>query len=855
MSGKSIRYLCLALMTCVASAAWADLRLPQIFSDRMVLQREAPVPVWGWATPGDSVKVEFAGQVQTAIADAQGKWRVNLQPMKACKTGRDLVVTTAGTAPATRTIRDVLVGEVWFTAGQSNMVMSMGSATGGKAFFEATQPLLKDQIRVVHGMGPYLNSDSPRDDIQARWGEPSQGYSAVSYWFAVKLYRHLKEEVPVGMVTFLAIAPAEAWIDRATLEADPRLKPVLADALQLATKNYNGVINAVAPYAIRGVLYYQAEYNGFGERGIQFRAMMPALIKTWRRAWEQPAMPFLFVQLPGFITQEAPGSEIDMDADTLAKYRKFKDRKTWTEVRDSQLHTWLTTPRTGMAVAIDVGEAYDIHPPRKEPVAERLFLMARHVAYGENLVYSGPVPAKTEIRDGAFVVTFDHVGGGLVAQGGELKGFEVAGTDLAFVPATAEIQGNQVWVRNPQVPAPAHLRYAWDGVPDVTLYNREGLPATPFRWFDWSRAPMSGRGVFTFPNPGFEELDKGGQPLAWRLGPGTQGTARLASDGKRSLELREPKKSGAFINNITPGTGCCWNAPPLQPSVLRPGCLVSYRADIAALPGSGKQTLYMNLCLDASGSGYQTWGGYREISTASETFVPRTMVQCMTDTIHEGVVPILGSAGARFIYQGGEKEGGMLLDNLSAVRILRPLLAVDGAAPLDMGTVAPGSPKESAALAIANAQKETFRQNLTDADPGTDMATVLYGAAAFQPDGRYGQQKIIDKTDHVGAILIGQDAERFEFGSDHCGETKRQLKLIGKDGKGGLTGGADPERETFTVRFAGAEKPGTYQATLRIVTQAGNLGIVSQCGDGEPPANLYYVDLPVTVRVVSEAQK
>jgi sialate O-acetylesterase len=842
-------FLTLALLLGLTSLAQAALRLPQIFSDRMVLQREQPAPVWGWAGAGETVTVTFAGQTQRATADATGKWRVALPRLTASTTGRDLVITTAGAAPETRTIKDVLVGEVWFTAGQSNMMMGIGSATGGAAFYTASQPLVKDQIRVVHGMGPYLHSDTPRDDIKAAWTAPSTGYSAVSYWFAVKLYQHFKGEVPIGMITFLDIAPAEAWIDRETLAADPRLKPTLTDALQLATKSYNGVIAAVAPYGLRGVLYYQAEYNGFGERGVQFRTMMPALINTWRRAWERPELPFLFVQLPGFIAQEAPPSAIDMDAATLAKYQGLKERKTWTEVRESQLLTWQTMPHTGMAVTIDVGEPYDIHPPKKEPVAERLFRLARHYAYGEKLVYSGPVPAKTEGRNGAMVVTFDHIGGGLSAQGGVLKGFEVAGSDLVFQPATAEITGNQVVVRAPQVPAPVHLRYAWDGNPTATLYNQEGLPATPFRWSDWSKAPMPDRGAFAYPNASFEEVTKDGAPALWRLGPNTQLTTGTAADGQRSIEMTEPKKSGLFITGLTQGTGCYWNAPPLAASPLRPGCLASYRVAIAALPGSGLQTLYTNLCLDASASGYQAWGGTRDISTASETFVTRTIVHRMTDTISESIFSYPSSAGARFIYWGGAKPGGLRVDALSPVQILRPTLELASDGPIDLGAVPVKTAKASAPFTISNGQKETVRQQLTDADAGTDVATILYGAATFSPDGRSALQKIIAKTDHVGALLIGKDADKFIFVSDHCGDTKQQLKLVGPDGQGGLLGGPTPERETFTVQFIGAEQTGTYTATLRLVTQAGNRGVLSQANESEPPANLYYLDLPVTVRV------
>jgi sialate O-acetylesterase len=837
----------LAALTAFCSAAFADARMPQIFSDGMVLQREMPVPVWGWAGAGEEVTIEFGVQKKTAKADAEGKWMVKLDPLKVSSEPMTMTVSSSKISKSPNLqIKNILVGEVWVSVGQSNMMMGLNAATGGPAFFEKTQPTLGDRVRVVHCTGPGLHSDTPRDDAPAKWGKATSGYSAVSYWFAAKLFEHFKGEVPVGMITYLDIAPTETWIDRETLAADPRLKPTLKDALNVATKSYNGVVAGLAPYATRGVIWYQAEYNG--GRGEQYRTMMPALIQCWRKAWQKPELPFIFVQLPGFIMQKAKNSAIDMDAKTLSEYKKQTAEKTWTVIREAQLLTWLKTPHTGMAITIDIGEPYDIHPPNKEPVAQRLFLQARHVAYGEDLVYSGPVPAKTEIRDGGFVVSFNHVGGGLTAKGGELKGFEVAGSDMNFASATAEIKGNQVLVRCPAVDAPVHLRYAWDGCPDATLYNKEGLPGTPFRWTDWTRSPMSDHAEFAFPNSSFEELDKDGKPFGWKLGPNTQLAARQAPEEKRCIEMTEAKKSGVSVIKLIDGAGSYWNCPPERPAV-RAGCLVGYSVEIATLPGSGEQKCYMNLSQGELGCATETWGGTRDISTASETFVTRSIAQRLTDQIPDYLFIYPLSPCARFNYVGGAKPGGLMFDKLSTVKILRPTLEFSVTKSLDLGQVPLGTAKMTESITIRNSQQGVFRQVLRDNDPGAEFSTVLYGAASFAPDGLEKDQKVVAKTDHVGAVLIGKDADKFEFVSDHCGATKLQLKLVGADGQGGLTGGPAPETETFSVRFLGTEKAGDYQATLRVVTQAGNIGTMSQGGQGEPPANLYYVDIPVTVKV------
>lgn len=820
----------------------AALRLPQIFSDHMVLQRDMPVNVWGWADPNAKVTVEFDGQKKTIISDSAGKWRLALDPLTANFTPREMVVRSGDQS---LTVKDVLVGEVWFSAGQSNMVMALAAATGGEKYFSDHRTDGMDKIRVVSQMcgGKAI----PQDDVAAAWVVPSKGYSAVSFWFAHKLYKHFKGEVPVGMVTYMSITPAEGWIKREILEADPRLKTVLTDALQQSALTYNSVIAAIAPYTLRGVVYYQAEYNG--ARGLQFRTMMPALIECWRQAWERPDMPFLFVQLPGFIAQKAPPSAMDMDPQTLALYKELKDRKQWTEVREAQLMTWLSVPNTGMAIAIDVGESYDIHPPNKEPIADRLVLQAREVAYHEKLLASGPVPAETAAKDGGFVVTFNYAGERLIARGGELKGFEVAGSDLKFVPAAATIQGNRVFVQSKEVPNPVHLRYAWDGNPVATLANSENLPATPFRYSDWAHSPQADKASFEFPNGSFEEIDAKGLPAWWTLGTGAALSSQKASDGTRSVVLPEAGKSILQIKGIARGTGGYWNCPPLESAALRPGCLVSYSVDLAVAPAGNEGKVYMNLCQDSSGSGYQAWGGLRMASTKSPDFVTRTIVQRMTDSVLEPLTNMASNAGARFLNQSTSPGTSVLFDHLTPVRILRPTLELSSREPIDLGVVAPGTPKTSPERTLQNGQKEEWTQFLTDDDPGAKFATILYGAASFKPDDNLLQQKIAAPTDHVGAVLIGKDAALFEFVSPNCGATPQQLKLVGQDGKGGLEGGATPETETFAVRFNGAAKAGDYQCALRIVTQAGNCGTLSQVGPGEPPANLYYVDIPVSARV------
>ena len=264
-----------------------------------------------------------------------------------------------------------------------------------------------------------------------------------------------------------------------------------------------------------------------------------------------------------------------------------------------------------------------------------------------------------------------------------------------------------------------------------------------------------------------------------------------ATTGEAYVVLTEPNKSGLFIENLAYGTGGFWNTPPLEAAAVRPGSLVTYGCRIAS-PAGAEQSLYANLCHYASGGGYQTWGGTRVLSTASREFVPRTVVQRMTDTIPDSLRSAAPTAGARFIHHGSAAPGPLLLDSLSDVTIIRPQLSVSSTQPIDFGSVARGETVESPAITITNGQTATARQVLTDGDPGTEFATVLYGAASFAPDGTGLLQKVTSATDGVGAIIIGPDAAQFELVTDDPEASPRGLRLIGQDGEPGLSGGPRP---------------------------------------------------------------
>lgn len=485
----------LALAMLSASAAFAEVKPHALFSDNAVLQQGVSVPVWGTANDGEKVTVKFEGQEVSTTAQG-GKWMVRLKPLKA---GGPFTMTIAG--ENTIELKNVLVGEVWVCSGQSNMQWPVSaSANPQETIANSKDPMLR--LFTV----PRQATPEPLSDVRGNWVECAPetvpGFSAVGYFFGRDLRKALN--VPVGLInTSYGGTPAEAWTNRRALEAIPELRGMV-DQYAQAVKNfpqllerhkeavekakvegkepprapvdpmrsphspgglYNAMIAPLIPYAIKGVIWYQGESNA--GRAYQYRTLFPAMIRNWREDWGQGDFPFLFVQLAPFM-----------------KIVTEPEESAWAELREAQLLT-LKTPKTGMAVTTDVGDPNDIHPKQKEPVGARLALAARHIAYGERIVYSGPIYKSMKVEGNKIVLTFDHVGSGLVAKGGDLKGFTIAGEDRKFYNAQAEIKGNTVVVSCPQVERPVAVRYGWANCPVVNLFNKEGLPASPFRTDDF----------------------------------------------------------------------------------------------------------------------------------------------------------------------------------------------------------------------------------------------------------------------------------------------------------------------------------------------------------------------------------
>ena len=456
MSAKTARLLLLGV-TLSSAVLHAEVKPNILFTDGAVLQRGQNVPVWGTANDGEKVTVEFAGQTATTTAQG-GKWKVELKPLEA---GGPFSMKISGDNEVT--VNNLLVGEVWVASGQSNMEWTINASFQP----EVEKPKAKfPQIRMITAMK--AASLTPLDEVQGKWQECSPetvgGFSAVAYYFARDL--HAKLGVPVGIIsTSWGGTPAQAWTSAEGFAGQPELKGY-ADQLQAAevlpenghqnfpAALYNAMIAPVVPYAMKGVIWYQGEANAGQSK--QYQTLFPAMIADWRAKWKLGDFPFLFVQI-------AP----------------FKGLPP--EIREAQLLTLAKSKNTAMAVTTDCGDANDIHPKQKEPVGHRLSLAARALAYSEKIEYSGPLYQEMKAAVDKAWISFSHAGGGLVAKDGDLKGFTIAGADGKFVPAKAEIKGDKVVVSAEGVSDPKAVRYGWDNVPDVNLFNKEGLPASPFR--------------------------------------------------------------------------------------------------------------------------------------------------------------------------------------------------------------------------------------------------------------------------------------------------------------------------------------------------------------------------------------
>jgi len=486
-----------AIVTVFAcSSATADVTLPNIFGNSMVLQRDQQNPVWGKAAPGEQVTVSVDAQKHSTTADDKGNWRVVLEPL-AVGAPKELVINGKNEVR----FNDVLVGEVWICSGQSNMQWSVNNATN----FALEAPAAKfPAIRMINF--PQVGVQEPVwSHDQRQWmlctPETVGSFSAVGYFFARQLHQTLN--VPIGMINNAWGGSAcEAWIERERLASDPQYAPLLerwtnteakyealttkteldekeqkelAGLQQQMTGNqrpaniYNGVLSSHIGYGIRGAIWYQGESNA--GRAYQYRELFPLMISNWREKWGQGDFPFYWVQLADFRAEKSEPADSD-----------------WAELREAQTMTMSKLPKTGQAVIIDIGEGKDIHPRNKVDVGMRLARWAIANEYGMKLPFRSPAYKSMEVSGNKAVLTFDFVGKGWRPfDVADPIGFAVAGEDKKFVWATAKVLGDgRVEVSAASVPTPASVRYGWADNPVCNMYSQDDLPLTPFRTDDWA---------------------------------------------------------------------------------------------------------------------------------------------------------------------------------------------------------------------------------------------------------------------------------------------------------------------------------------------------------------------------------
>jgi sialate O-acetylesterase len=443
---SSLPLLCTLLGALVASSAYADVKLPAVFANHMVVQRDVPVPVWGTADAAEEVQLQWDDKpVGKAVADAEGKWKITLSAQQVGGGAHTLTVSGKNSLK----FEDILVGEVWLGSGQSNMEWSLASTLNAPAVIAAAN---HPEIRLFHV--PKVQSPKPAEDVKAQWAacapDSVKAFSGVLYYFGTKLQEELK--VPVGLInSSWGGSPIEPWTVHAGVSGGM----------------YNGMIAPLVPFPVRGILWYQGETNVLRKNGMDYLSKMTELIGGWRSAWEAPNMPFHFVQI----------------APWKGKYEEGELPKLW----EAQVAA-LRIPHTGMAVTTDlVDNIADIHPKNKKDVGHRLARWALAKDYKRSdIVFSGPLFREQKIEGNKIRVVFAHTAGGLRSRDEKpLSDFEIAGADGVYVPATAVIAGKDVLVSSDAVSAPKHVRFAWNNTAQANLANSENLPASPFRSEDW----------------------------------------------------------------------------------------------------------------------------------------------------------------------------------------------------------------------------------------------------------------------------------------------------------------------------------------------------------------------------------
>ena len=512
-----MRLVIVGVLLVFATVARANVTLPDVISSGMVLQRDHAVPIWGTADPGEAVTVRFNGQTRSTTASAEGRWLIHLQPLKASATPSVLTIEGRNKIE----LQDILVGEVWLVAGQSNMQRLLSeTANGEQVIAAANHPTIR--LFNVSRQVAFKHAQPPLGVWRACSSESVKEFSAAGYYFGVELQKELN--VPIGLInSSYGGSQAEAWtpveylnasadlkptVDRKKIwdeerprvkvqydeairqwreEADkakaagavPRPSPSVPDALReyrVAASIYNGMIEPLIPFSIRGAIWYQGESNE--ARAQQYAILLPVMIKSWRERWGEGDFPFGIVQLPNYRDQKPEPAD-----------------EAWSHIREAQRLTALSVPHTGLIVTIDIGEARDIHPKNKLDVGKRMARWALVDVYKQKMSKSGPVFQKAEVKGSKIVVTFSEVGSGLKLKSGtNPEEFAIAGADRKWYWAEAKIVGrNRVELWSPQVAQPVAVRYAFNNNPrNPNLTNDTGIPAGPFRTDNWP-GPTDGK--------------------------------------------------------------------------------------------------------------------------------------------------------------------------------------------------------------------------------------------------------------------------------------------------------------------------------------------------------------------------
>jgi sialate O-acetylesterase len=499
-------WLGLAIVALFTTHSVAEVTLPSLFSDHMVLQRETEVPIWGWAEPGEEICVTIGDQQHTCTTGPSGVWQVEICGLPA---GGPHTLTVKGNN--TIEIKNLLVGEVWLCSGQSNMAMTVSRA---KDFPQEQAAATCSAIRMF--TVDRKTAVTPQDRCHGAWTvcspETVGSFSATAYFFGRTLQQELN--VPVGLInSSWGGTPIQAWTSVEAQQAHEELVPTLSNSeKQIAQYDpaaaeeryekqlnawkakaqrakqqgstpprrprapvdpttsprrpgnlFNGMIAPLAPYAIRGAIWYQGEANARDDAPL-YGLRLTTMIDQWRQLWDQGDFPFLWVQLPNFRAAQTEPVETSP----------------WVLVQEQMLRA-VSHKNTGVAVTIDVGEANDIHPKNKQDVGKRLAFWALGATYGRDNTWCGPLYKSHHIRDGQVIIEFEHVGDGLVVRGDQLEGFAIAGDEGSFVWADAQVVDDTVVISSGDVEDPVAVRYAWAQNPKGNLYNKAGLPASPFR--------------------------------------------------------------------------------------------------------------------------------------------------------------------------------------------------------------------------------------------------------------------------------------------------------------------------------------------------------------------------------------